>query len=192
MALPVLSTILTLSSPAGQQKLSDFQKFLNEVVCRLHTSCHPKLEQITRKVGYAGYSKGEGQTWSIYLENGLMLWEKPGYPLGAKDWYVRSGYWERLKNAGLDPCCLRQSLPPSEAFPFRTQPRKEPISVKLPDGRIVLADPDVFDPNSYQRELDSFTQSQTGTQPLTVAPTLAPASPLALPLLIGYFLTRST
>lgn len=123
--LPTTDRMITAlaESKEGQGLLADVRHFFQTFVCRLKGSCKGRLEDACRKVGYAGYRRvvrDNPREWEAFLMNGQHLsWDNSRLD-SQKMWYGVSGYWHKLKDTGLDRCCLKSTngYPPSEAFPL--------------------------------------------------------------------------
>ena len=115
--------------------LSDkgIQALFSNILCRVKGSCKPKLEKAARDFGRWGYiAKTDGWTFRdsqgntsndlYFLESGEFLTWEDSAANSIRRWYSNSGKAEHLANNGVDPCCLKASLPPSEFF--RRQNRK--------------------------------------------------------------------
>jgi len=135
-----------------------------KLICQLKGSCSPKFQQAVASVGIAGYRRGSTTAFEFYLNNGLNLTQDLTKKHNYQAWYFGSGYWEKLKNTGLDNCCLKQKHPPSEAFPLINSVLPKAVWINLPSGDQVAVDPDRFDPNNYQMELDEYFK-KTGNIP---------------------------
>src|SRR5574342_483326 len=161
-----LPIALTMSEPKFQKKANNLLASVEKIICRIKGSCSPKFIAAVAKVGAAGYRRGTPNAWSYYLPNGICLTQDLSKFYNAVNWYMGSGYWESLKQAGLDECCLKQKWPPTEAFPLVGLPLKESLMVKLPNGLQIEVDPDKFDPNTFQQELDEYFKKKGGvTEP---------------------------
>lgn len=159
--------------------------FIDSIGCRLHSGCAPKLRAAVSQIGYAGYRLGTQSQWNYYLPNGINLtWDLSKF-YNAQVWYAGGGYFEKLKNTGIDHCCLKSKWPPAEAFPLSGAMRQH-IIVRLPDGKTFEADPQVFDMNTYQKELDAAAAAGAGRVAETQGGVaMAGIAPLAA--LIGLF-----
>lgn len=187
-ALPLL---LTLSEKKTQDKINSVQKQINDLICRAKGSCSPKIAQAVASVGIAGYRLGTTQKWNYYHTSGVHLTFDLTKFYNAQAWYLGSGYWEKLKNAGLDACCLKDKWPPAEAFPLAGA--SAPTSfVKLPDGREIEIDPKRFDMTAFQREVDEFFRTKGNDVSIIPQNTTTVTAPLGgmgvLPLLALAFL----
>lgn len=157
--MPVITIPLTLALPATQKKTNALIAKLSALVCRAKGSCSPKIINIVQKIGYAGYRRGSPDKWNYYLDNGIHLsWDLSKF-YNAQNWYFGSGYWQRLKDAGLDNCCLKSKWPPAEAFPIKYPNIKPHQLVELPNGDKLEVDSEVFDMNNWQRELQEYQKA---------------------------------
>jgi hypothetical protein len=153
-----LPVVLALFSPEVQKKTNGLLNEIQKLICRTHSPCGPKfIQAIQRTGGFVGYRRGTTTKWNYYLPNGIHLSWDLGKATNAQNWYLGSGYWEKLKNAGLDSCCLRSKYPPSEAFPLaQNKPIVAHRTVKLPNGSEFEVDPEKFDLVSWQNEVDEY------------------------------------
>ncbi len=190
----ILPVALSLFSPAVQAKTNKLLNEIQKLICRTKSPCGPKFAQAIQKTGgYQGYRRGTTTKWNYYLPNGIYLSWDLGKATNAQNWYLGSGYWEKLKNVGLDSCCLRSKWPPSEAFPL--MPNKPIVAhniVKLPNGSELEVDPEKFDLATWQKEIDEYfaTEKDKGKAVIvdtgggTITPPLqgSPIMPLLLML----------
>lgn len=141
--IPLSDRMITAlaESKEGQGLLADLRAFIGGIICRLQGSCRDRIAEAVRKVGYAGYRRvmpNDGRKWEMFLSNGQHLsWDSTRMD-SQKLWFGVSGYWTKLRDAGLDRCCLKSmnSYPPSEAFPFAAD--------GLPYDGLVRVDADGF------------------------------------------------
>lgn len=109
-------------SKEGQGLLADIRNFISSVICRAQGSCSGRIQEAVRKAGVAGYRRhlaSDPRKWEAFLSNGQHLrWDASSMD-SQKYWYGSSGYWAKLRDTGLDRCCLKSAsnYPPSEAFP---------------------------------------------------------------------------
>lgn len=110
-------------SKEGQGLLADIRHFIQSFVCRLQGSCSGRIANAVEKVGPAGYRrvmKNDAKKWEAFLSNGQHIAWDSSRSDSQRAWYGASGYWAKLRDTGLDRCCLKSasSYPPSEAFPL--------------------------------------------------------------------------
>lgn len=194
--------ITKMSDEVSKQKATAnlWASYLDKLACRLKGSCSPKITQAVASVGKAGYKRYrtlKKDEWYYYLPEGMLLrWHtlESGYWDSAQVWFLGSGYAEKLKNAGLDPCCLKSKWPPSEAFPphpdGKTIEDSQHIEKKTPDGKTFWVDPYVFDALAFQQAWENRKPVDTPSplpQPIISGGT-PDLSGLALPLLAFLFL----
>ena len=185
MPLQFLPVALSLSDPKTQAKANSLAAAAEKLLCRLKGSCAPKFAAAVASVGFAGYRRGTSSAWNYYSNEGIHLTQDLSKWYNAQAWYFGSGYWEKLRQAGLDNCCLKQKWPPTEAFPLTGKPSIATKLVNLPNGKQVEVDPERFDPTSFQQEVDDYFRKQGGIAPNTGITTTQQNTPLQTPLIAG-------
>lgn len=129
--------------------------FIAGIQCRLKGSCSPKFQAAVLATGGAvGYKRvkfegGKRLEWWFLNTTEYLSWDAAA-PNSMKTWYQASGYWQKLKDAGLDPCCLKQTFPPAEAFPDRGN--FGGVSTIIVDGVKVEVDQASYDPSVHKFE----------------------------------------
>jgi len=195
--MPVPFVFAAISAAGSvRDKINAVGKFVSGIQCKLKGSCSPKFSAAVNAsggpVGYRRYMSN-GKDWYYFLNTTEHLtWhavssEKDG--ASAREWYYGNGYWDKLKNAGLDNCCLKEGFPPSEAFPKASDGRLYEGLLTVQVGtRKILVDKVSFDANTHK-----FEDPATGKQETAViAPTLGTETKQAglgavIPLAIAAF-----
>lgn len=176
MAVP-FALIAVKKVDTVQSLVKKIDAFIQNLQCRLKGSCSPKFTAaIAATGGTVGYKRvrfenGKRLEWWFLNTTEFLSWDNAA-PNSMKAWYQASGYWDKLRAAGLDPCCLKQSFPPAEAFPDRGE--FGGITEIYVDGVKVQVDKVSYDPSVHKFEtlaaagdytVDDKTKTVSSTQP---------------------------
>ena len=129
------------------------EQFIGGIKCQLKGSCSPKFQQAVLATGGAvGYKRvkfenGKRLEWWFLNTTEYLSWDNAA-PNAMKTWYQASGYWQKLKDAGLDSCCLKQTFPPAEAFPDKGN--FAGVTEIIVDGVKVQVDKGSYDPSVHK------------------------------------------
>lgn len=173
------------STPQGKAFLKEVTDFIANLKCRFKGSCGPKFAEIVKKTGgHIGYKRLDAQGRVYYFLNDTQYFTTQAQ---METWYKASGTWKRYKDAGLEPCCLRQNFPPDEAFTVPTDGKGFGGSIELNvDGFRVLVDKNSYDPNIHK-----FTSGTTvSTDPAKNGGDKPQAGSNLLPLVGAYLVLK--
>lgn len=162
-------------------------QFISGIQCKLKGSCSPKFQAaVLASGGAVGYKrvKYEGgkrlEYWFLNTTE-YLSWDAAA-PNSMKTWYQASGYWQKLKDAGLDPCCLKQTYPPAEAFPDKGE--FGGISIIKVDGINVEVDKATYDPSVHKFETlaasGDYTEGDTTPKQISTGAQTSGGNGLAL------------
>jgi len=158
MIVPFVASVASLADK-GKGILDKIGKFITGLACKAQGSCKDNFNKAIAAtggtVGYRRRTRDGGEQWFLNTTESIS-WDDSA-PNAMRTWYQVSGYWQKLKDAGLNPCCLKQTYPPAEAFPFAADG-------KLFDGWLTIRVGE-FDVNvdkiSYNPDVHQFTSTAT-------------------------------
>lgn len=152
--MPVPFALLAVKKVDMVQGLvNKIDQFIDGIKCQLKGSCSPKFNAAIAATGGAvGYKRvkfenGKRLEWWFLSTTEYLSWDNAA-PNAMKTWYQASGYWDKLRAAGLDSCCLKQTFPPAEAFPDKGA--FGGITEIMVDGVKVQVDKASYDPSVHK------------------------------------------
>lgn len=128
--------------------------FIAGISCQLKGSCSPKFQAAVNATGGAvgykrvKYENGKRLEWWFLNTTEYLSWDDAA-PNSMRTWY-KAFYWQKLADAGLDKCCLKQTFPPAEAFPDKGD--FGGITTIIVDGIKVDVDKALYDPSVHKFE----------------------------------------
>lgn len=153
--MPVPLVVLAVKKADMVKGLVDkVGNFIAGITCQLKGSCSPKFQAAINATGGAvGYKRvrmenGKRLEWYFLNTTEFLSWDNAA-PNSMQTWY-KAFYWQKLHDAGLDKCCLKQTYPPAEAFPDKGE--FAGITVLTVDGIKVEVDKASYDPAVHKFE----------------------------------------
>lgn len=177
------------STPQGKALIKEVTDFIANLKCRFKGSCSPKFQEIVKKTGGAiGYYRLDEKGVQYYFLNDTQMFRNQSE---MEIWYKASGTWRRFKDAGLDPCCLKQTVVPTEAFTVAADGKGFGGTIELKiDGFSVLVDKMIYDP-SVHKFASSFVSQTPSDREKTETNGAVPGGVGILPLAAAaYFVTK--
>lgn len=153
MAIPV--AVMAVKKVDMVKGLVDkVSNFIAGISCQLKGSCSPKFQAAVNATGGAvgykrvKYENGKRLEWWFLNTTEYLSWDNAA-PNSMQQWY-KAFYWQKLADAGLDKCCLKQTYPPAEAFPDKGD--FGGITTIIVDGVKVDVDKASYDPSVHKFE----------------------------------------